>query len=291
MTNGAHVEKVRLAAMWQLHTRAKTFTVTPAMYADDGTPNQRAESAGNALAVSAMYPHLVTPAHAQAQLLNFLHTQDELGHMTVNLSHFNGIEQFVSEPHDYLWGAGKAMALYESSHQKLVAEVAACVDWWAAHIQCISHFWTDAGLAIPCARAQSLPAQFTWENRVYALIMFGLDGNLAARRYGNIEGTVAHPHPAAGAFNILRSCAPLFKRIVSRSHAIPLELAVPIRKWASADGSYVAAFADGLAANVYASVYEPMSWCEVDKSGHIVTSGRTLDTFTAPKTQPVVIGA
>jgi hypothetical protein len=281
MTNGAHVEKVRLAAMWPLHNRDKTFPINPRMWADDGTPNQRCESAGNALAVSAMYPHLIVPAHAQAQLLGFLHTQDTLGHMAVNLSHFNGIEQFVAEPHDYLWGGGMGQALYESSRQKLVAAVAGCVDWWAAHIQCMSHFWGDQGLAIPCARAQSLPAQFTWENRVYALIVFGLDGNVAARRYGNIAP------PAADAFQILRACAPLFKRIVARSHTIKLKLAVPIRKWANPDGSYMAAFVRD-----DPSVYEPMGWCEIDKAGRIVASDRLLGSFVVPKTgAPQVIGA
>src|ERR1700688_1164429 len=160
MGNGP--EHVRTAAITPLHRRDHKFAITLNDYADNGTVNQKLLSAANSPAVLVLRPDLISALVAQRRLLNYLTLQSTHGHMSLGIGHFDINEQFSSDPHAALHGGWAAMALYETHLARdqfyidrlTPALATAMIDWWAAHLLGLSHFWVPgAGVRMPCARA------------------------------------------------------------------------------------------------------------------------------------------
>ncbi len=243
------------------------------VYGDDGTPNQRLLGIANGLAVSRRWPDLLDPETARQRARDFAGLQRAYGHMCVGDAAKPGQsvdESFAPEPHGYLWGASYAVWLREADRQGLPDLVQAAVEWWGDHLAGLAAFWTPAGPRLPCARALSLPPEWVWDARAYALMVLGEDGSQAEAAFGNVAP------PAQAAFDILRQqCARSCPAIRAQLQASTIELHTPRRRWDLPAGGFAAALAADSPL-----IDQPCGWLVVAAGGAVTASGRLLGDAT-----------
>ena len=286
------IEQPRLDALWTLHTGDPSFVPAANLVAVDGTPNQKFEGGANALVWSRLAhgrPPAISQKSALLKLYGLYQTMATNGHQCLSASSYDGNEQAACDPHSYIWGGPQAAILYESSQQKLSTLYEDAADWWAEHLVMIEPFLTPVGVCLPCARAiptsghghGPIHPSWTWDSRAYGLIIEGIDGMAAIKKYGNI------PPPAQNSWKILQDCGGTFADIRRRMKTVSLKLSSPIRKWVLPSGGFAACFvADSKA------IDSPCSWVIVDPDGTF-TAGYPVSTFKLPAgapSTPTIIG-
>jgi hypothetical protein len=253
----------------------------PVVYSGlQGTINQWFLRLVAAIVVARRWPALFSRVTAATELLAFLALQRTLGHQCVNATAFDGQEPWPPEPHNHLHLSAAAAALYEAMRHGPAEVLSAIIDWWAVHFLGISYYWTPGhGFATPCGRALSLPPQWIWDARAYALVMLGEDGDAAKARYGNPAP------PSRPAWELFRQCFAQFPAIRERMKSIELKLTTPVRLWKSPNGDFAAILTEDSP-----SIFMPCAGVVV-QGGKIVKSERKVGDFVIPPGEPTIIGA
>jgi hypothetical protein len=248
------------------------------------TPNQLWEALANSFIWSRVRGNrlpIISPDSARSQIVKYFNQMDESGHMSIG--HGFGNEQMAPDPHSVLHASSHAAILYESLVQRVDAITTRAIDYHATHLNLCQSFMTKQGVRIPCARAKApgvkLSPFWTMDQYTYALIS-------RTRPIGQLvtggQTALSYLNMAASLY-AKRGLGDLFDVIVQRSKSVEVKLLLPIKKWDTIDGGFIAAFDHDEPLN------DPLAWIVVNADGSIVSAHRSLEDFQAPDREPDLI--
>jgi hypothetical protein len=276
-----HVEHRQTEAIGHIF-RGELWTLDQeTVSAENKTPNQLALAAAVALGYERIRKDGTIDSRnaARAQAADVFTRMAHYGHQCTSMAtpdKATGSEAGCPEPHSELWNLAMLTILRESALVNPSLLVLA-VTYYADHVAMCRAFWTQRGVRIPGSRALQSPGMdfrpvWSTDSWIYALI-----SNLP---------TDGLDKPPRLTLDILRDepCKRQWLDIYKMSLGVNPKLAIPVHKWNSPTGGFVAALEPP-----DKQMNDRLSWVSVDGSGDITGASDTLADFKQPPGKPDLV--